>query len=113
MRTPHVYQLRRCRQRPQGPQSKRARKPVAPKALMPKHATRRSLACVVQRLIDAFTRFKLVPVRRSRWPHTLALQGWPDAVRVVVCADALALVVTHDEQWWDCLLWTDCLHHKC
>jgi hypothetical protein len=110
-------QLQRCRQRSQVHQRRRARKParkrVAAKPLTPTRATRRSLAQAVQRLIASSTRFALVPTGRSRWSHTLALQGWPDAVRVVVRADALALVVTHDGPWWDCLLWPDCQPQKC
>ncbi|PUE06879.1 hypothetical protein B9Z51_13205 [Limnohabitans sp. T6-5] len=90
-----------------------ALKRVAPTRFTHTRATRRSLALAVQRLIDASTRFKLVPIRRSRWSHTLALQGWPDAVRVQVSIDSLALVVTHDGQWWDALLWPDCQPQKC
>lgn len=88
-------------------------KRVAPARITHTRATRRSLALAVQRLIDASTRFKLVPIRRSRWSHTLALQGWPDAVRVQVSIDSLALVVTHDGQWWDALMWPDCQPQKC
>eukprot|EP01030_Chromulinospumella_sphaerica_P001838 gene1838-1803_t len=69
-----------------------ALKRVAPTRFTHTRATRRSLALAVQRLIDASTRFKLVPIRRSRWSLTLALQGWPDAVRVQVSAHSLALV---------------------
>lgn len=76
-------------------------------------STRHSLALAVQRLINASTRFKLLPIRRSRWSHTLALLGWPNAVRVQVSIDSLALVVTHDGQWWDALLWQDCQPQKC
>jgi hypothetical protein len=106
-------QLQRRRRRDQGHQRKCAHKRVAPKPLTPTRATRRSLAQAVQRLVAASTRFALAPTGRSCWSHTLALQGWPDAVRVVVRADALALVVTHDGQWWDCLLWPDCQPQKC
>ena len=91
----------------------RARKSVAPTRFTHTRATRRSLVLAVQRLIDASTRFKLLPIRRSRWSHTLALQGWPAAVRVQVSIDSLALVVTHDGQWWDALLWPDCQPQKC
>jgi hypothetical protein len=90
-----------------------ARKRVATTRFTHTRTTRRSLALAVQRLIDASTRFKLLLVRRSRWSHTLALQGWPDAVRVQVSIDSLALVVTHDGQWWDALLWPDCQPQKC
>ncbi|PVE40989.1 hypothetical protein [Limnohabitans planktonicus] len=90
-----------------------ALKRVAPTRFTHTRATRRSLALAVQRLIDASTRFKLVPIRRSRWSLTLALQGWPDAVRVQVSAHSLALVVTHDGRWWDALLWPDCQPQKC
>lgn len=89
------------------------RKRVATNRFTHTRATRRSLVLAVQRLIDASTRFKLLPIRRSRWSHTLALQGWPEAVRVQVSIDSLALVVTHDGQWWDALLWPDCQPQKC
>lgn len=89
------------------------RKRVATTRFTHTRATRRSLALAVQRLIDASTRFKLLPIGRSRWSHTLALQGWPDAVRVQVSIDSLAMVVTHDGQWWDALLWPDCQPQKC
>jgi hypothetical protein len=110
-------QLQRRRRRDQGHQRRSARqtgrKRVALKPLTPTRATRRSLACAVQRLVAASTRFALAPTGRSRWSHTLALQGWPNAVRLVVRADALALVVTHDGQWCDCLLWPDCQPQQC
>lgn len=103
---------RRCQRRIiQSP--KRTSKTVASKPLTLTRATRRSLASVVQRLITASTRFQLVPIRRSRWSHTLMLQGWPNAVRVMVSADALVLSVTHNGQWWDALLWPDCQPQKC
>lgn len=85
---------------------------MAPSRFTYTRGTSRSLALAVQRLIDASTRFKLVPIRGTRWSHTLALQGWPDAVRVQVSIDSLALVVTHDGQWWDALLWPDCQPQK-
>jgi hypothetical protein len=109
-------QLRRhryCRQRRQNIQRRRERQTIAFKPLAHTRATRRSLASVVQRLITASTRFQLVPIRRSRRSHTLTLQGWPDAVRVVVSTDALVLSVTHNGQWWDALLWPDCQPQKC
>lgn len=103
-------QLRKRRRRTH-PSSARNR--VATTRFTHTRTTRRSLELAVQRLIDASTRFKLVSIRRSRWSHTLALQGWPDAVRVQVSIDSLALVVTHDGQWWDALLWPDCQPQKC
>lgn len=93
--------------------SSSARKRVVPTHFTHTRSTRSSLALTVQRLINVSTRFKLLPIRRSRWSHTLALQGWPEAVRVQVSIDSLALVVTHDGQWWDALLWPDCQPQKC
>lgn len=76
-------------------------------------ATRRSLAQAVQYLIDASKRYALVPVGRSRWSHTLALKGWPDAVRVQISIQSLTWMGAHDGRGWDALFWPDCQPQRC
>lgn len=82
--------------------------------LMPKYnltltrAIRKSLAAMVQRLMQVSTRFKLVHQSSSRWSQHLSICGWPNSVSLRIAVESLVLKVTYKEQFWDALIWPDC-----
>ncbi|WP_291931134.1 hypothetical protein [Limnohabitans sp.] len=72
-------------------------------------ATRRALAAMVLRMVDQSLRYPLNAQRARRDEFKVVIDGWPDAVQVIVGVHGLSVMVVQQADFWDFLLWPDCM----